>query len=162
MILSALSARILRQSVEPPTLASMNLRLVERVEVEHGLPAEVPQAVKQWVHYVAKELAEPAKIRSYISDYAYTNEHEFLAVLSEYFFKSPDLLQEKDPQLYSLLRQMFHQDTRSLLRRASSGRQQYDKNALCPCGSGKKYKQCCLAQVAAALNAKRDRFGEFC
>jgi Mlc titration factor MtfA (ptsG expression regulator) len=119
--------------------------LVEETEVDHGLPAEVPaQAVKQWVHYVAKELAEPSKSRSYLSDYAYTNEHEFLAVLSEYFFKSPDLLQEKDPQLYSLLRQMFHQDTQSLLRRPSSGRKQYDKNALCPCGSGKKFKQCCL------------------
>lgn len=125
--------------------------LVEKVEVEHGLPAEVPsQAVRQWVQYVARELANPAKNRSYISNYAYTNEHEFLAVLSEYFFKSPDLLQEKDPQLYSLLREMFHQDTRSLLRPGSSSRQLFDKNALCPCGSGKKYKQCCLSQTVAS------------
>lgn len=125
--------------------------LVEKVEVEHGLPAEVPsKAVNLWVQYVAKELAHPAQNRSYISNYAYTNEHEFLAVLSEYFFKSPELLHEKDPQLYSLLREMFHQDTRSLLRPGSSNRQLYDKNALCPCGSRKKYKQCCLSQTVAS------------
>ena len=35
------------------------------------------------------------KNRSYINSYAYTNEHEFFAVLAEYFFKSPDLLAEK-------------------------------------------------------------------
>jgi Mlc titration factor MtfA (ptsG expression regulator) len=123
--------------------------LVEQVEVDGGLPSEVPvQAVRRWVQYVARELAHPAKSRSYISNYAYTNEHEFLAVLSEYFFKSPELLQEKDPQLYSLLREMFHQDTRSLFDPPSSSRQQYDKNAACPCGSGKKFKQCCLAQPA--------------
>jgi MtfA peptidase len=126
--------------------------LVEKVEVEHGLPAEVPsKAVNQWVQYVAKELAHPAQNRSYISNYAYTNEHEFLAVLSEYFFKSPDLLQEKDPQLYSLLREMFHQDPRSLLRPATPSRRRYDSNAPCPCGSGKKYKQCCLLPTSASL-----------
>ena len=86
-------------------------------EAEHGLPPEVPwQAVKHWVQYVAQELSHPPKNHSYINKYAYTNEHEFFAVLAEYFFKSPDLLQRKDPQLYAMLREMFHQDTRSLLQ----------------------------------------------
>lgn len=126
--------------------------LVEKTEVDHGLPAEVPtRAVQQWVQYVARELAHPAKNRSYISNYAYTNEHEFLAVLSEYFFKSPELLQAKDPQLYSLLREMFHQDTRSLLRPVADNRLRYDDNAPCPCGSGKKFKQCCLSPTAAPV-----------
>jgi Mlc titration factor MtfA (ptsG expression regulator) len=119
--------------------------LVEKGEVERGLPKEVPwQAVKQWVQYVAQELAHPSKNRSYISSYAYTNEHEFLAVLAEYFFKTPDLLKEKDPQLYGMLREMFHQDTSAVLRMANSGRQRFDGNAYCPCGSEKTYKRCCL------------------
>ena len=96
---------------------------VEQELIAQGLPPEVPwQAVRQWVQYVAQELAQPARNRSYLNDYAYTNEHEFLAVLAEYFFKSPELLQEKDPQLYGMLREMFHQDTRSLLQRTSPRR----------------------------------------
>jgi MtfA peptidase len=125
--------------------------LVENEEVEHGLPPEVPwQAVKHWVQYVARELSHPPKNGSYINKYAYTNEHEFFAVLAEYFFKSPDLLQEKDPQLYAMLREMFYQDTRSLLQLPSSGRQHYGRNAACPCGSGKKYKHCCLLKAVEA------------
>ena len=124
------------------------VHLVENEESEHGLPPEVPwQAVQHWVQYVARELSHPSKNGSYISEYAYTNEQEFFAVLAEYFFKSPDLLQKKDPQLYAMLREMFHQDTRSLLRLPSSGRRHYGRNALCPCGSGKKYKHCCSSRA---------------
>ena len=70
--------------------------LVEQEEIEHGLPPEIPwQAVKHWVHYVKRELSHPSRNRSYINSYAYTNEHEFLAVLAEYFFKSPDCAAEQ-------------------------------------------------------------------
>jgi Mlc titration factor MtfA (ptsG expression regulator) len=125
------------------------VHLVESEEVDHGLPPEVPwDAVKHWVQYVGKELKNPSREHTFINEYAYTNEHEFLAVLSEYFFKSPDLLQRKDPQLYAIMREMFHQDTRSLLKRASLGRQRYGRNDPCPCGSGKKYKDCCLVKTA--------------
>jgi Mlc titration factor MtfA (ptsG expression regulator) len=128
--------------------------LVEKEEADYGLPAEVPwPAVQQWVQYVARELAHPAGNHSYINEYAYTNEHEFFAVLAEYFFKSPDLLQKKDPQLYGLLRQMFHQDTGALLRLPFPGLQHYAQNAPCPCGSGKKYKHCCLSK---AVESKED------
>ncbi len=122
--------------------------LVEQEEIEHGLPPEIPwQAVKHWVHYVKRELSHPPRNRSYINSYAYTNEHEFLAVLAEYFFKSPDSLRNKDPQLYGMLREMFHQDTVSLLKLTSSRRLRYGRNAPCPCGSGKKYKHCCLRKA---------------
>ena len=93
---------------------------------------------------MAKELAHPAKNHAYFKDYAYTNDQEFLAVLAEYFFKSPELLQKKDPELYGMLREMFHQDTRSILNEPNLRRQKFDRNSPCPCGSGKKYKQCCL------------------
>jgi MtfA peptidase len=127
------------------------VHLVENEEADHGLPPEVPwQAVKHWVQYVAQELSHPSKNHSYINSYAYTNEHEFFAVLAEYFFKSPDLLQKKDPQLYAMLREMFHQDTRPLLQLPSSRRQRYGRNTPCPCGSGKKYKHCCLLEAVAS------------
>jgi Mlc titration factor MtfA (ptsG expression regulator) len=118
--------------------------LVELEAGENGLPAEVPWPVaKQWVAYVARELSDPRNSSS-VRSYAYTNESEFFAVLAEYFFESPDLLEKKDPELYRMLREMFHQDTISLFRRKHSRRVKYNRNASCPCGSGKTYERCCL------------------
>ncbi len=123
--------------------------LVEQEEAEHGLPPEVPwPAVKHWVQYVARELSHPSRNRSYIRDYAYTNEHEFFAVLTEYFFKSPDLLRNKDPRLYEMLHEIFHQDTASMMKLTFSRRPRYGRNDPCPRGSGKKYKHCCLLKAA--------------
>jgi Mlc titration factor MtfA (ptsG expression regulator) len=125
--------------------------LVERGANEYGLPPEVPwMVVRQWVRYVARELARPSRHRAHVSAYAYTNEHEYFAVLAEYFFTSPELLKRRDPALYALLRGMFHQDTNSLLSLVPRRRQGVRRNAPCPCGSGKKYKHCCRAG-----NAKR-------
>jgi MtfA peptidase len=122
--------------------------LVELEEAEHGLPPEVPwRAVQHWVQYVARELSHPSKNHSYIRSYAYANEHEFFAVLAEYFFKSPDLLEARDPQLYKMLHEMFHQDTASLTKLTFSRRPRYSQNAPCPCGSGKKFKHCCLNKI---------------
>ena len=112
--------------------------LVENEEAQYGIPPEIPwPAVKQWVQYVARELSNPSANRSYLNEYAYTNEHEFFAVVAEYFFKSPHLLLEKAPQLYALLRTMFHQDTNSLYQMLSPVRRRYGRNAICPCGSGR-------------------------
>ena len=49
-----------------------------------------PASREALVQYVARELSHPSNNRSYIRDYAYTNDREFFAVLAEYFFKSPD------------------------------------------------------------------------
>lgn len=128
--------------------------LVEQEEIEHGLPPEVPWlAVKHWVKYVARELSNSSKDSSYIRSYAYTNEHEYFAVLAEYFFKSPELLEKKDPELYEMLHEMFHQDTLSLLKPTSAHRPRYGRNAPCPCGSGKKYKHCCLLEAVQTTMA---------
>src|SRR5512147_918442 len=122
--------------------------LVEKEASEYGLPPEVPwMAVRQWVRYVARELARPSKHGAHISSYAYTNEHEFFAVLAEYFFTSPELLKRQDPALYAMLRDLFHQDTGSLLPSVTRLRRGIGRNAPCPCGSGKKYKHCCLAKA---------------
>lgn len=42
-----------------------------------------------------------------INSYGATNEAEFLAVAAEYFFKQPEKMQEKHPELYGLLNQAF-------------------------------------------------------
>ncbi|WP_455377580.1 zinc-dependent peptidase [Petrachloros mirabilis] len=119
--------------------------LVEKEASQYGLPPEVPwMAVRQWVRYVDRELGHPSKHGARFSDYAYTNEHEFFAVLAEYFFTSPESLKHRDSALYSLLRDLFHQDTGALLPAIPRHRKGIVRNAPCPCGSGRKYKHCCL------------------
>ena len=123
--------------------------LVEQEEVDRGLPPEVPtEVVRQWVGYVARELAHPSNRGAGISDYAYTNEHEFFAVLSEYFFGSPEVLRAKAPALYDLLRKLFHQDPAALARHVPRVRHRAQPNGPCPCGSGKKFSDCCLHGTA--------------
>jgi Mlc titration factor MtfA (ptsG expression regulator) len=119
--------------------------LVEQEEAEGHLPKEVPpDAVRQWVGYVARELANPSSQRIGISDYAYTNEHEFFAVLSEYFFGSPEVLRAKDPTLYDLLRRLFHQDPAALTSHLPRFRWHLRRNGPCPCGSEKAFRDCCM------------------
>ena len=121
--------------------------LVELEAGDNGLPPEVPwPAAKQWIEYVARELTDPRNPSS-VRSYAYTNQSEFFAVLAEYFFESPDLLEKKDPELYTMLRKMFHQDTVSLFKRKSPRRLKYRGSKPCPCNSGKQYVSCCLQKA---------------
>ena len=53
------------------------------------------------------------KEKSDINPYGATNEAEFFAVVSEYFFERPDLLQERHPELYDLLTKIFRQQPNS-------------------------------------------------
>ncbi len=150
MILSkpALLAGFAQQSGKQNVGVHEFAHLIEREASEYGLPPEVPwMAVRQWMRYVARELARPLKYRAHVSSYAYTNEHELFAVLAEYFFTSPELLKRRGPSLYAMLRDLFHQDTGSLLPLMPRRRQGIGRNAPCPCGSGKKYKHCCLAKA---------------
>ena len=74
--------------------------LVEKEENEYGLPPEVPwMAVRQWVRYVARELDHPSRRGARVGAYAYTNEHEFFAVLAEYFFTSPESVEASRSRL---------------------------------------------------------------
>jgi hypothetical protein len=42
-----------------------------------------------------------------INQYGATNEAEFLAVISEYFFETPKLLERNHPALYTMLSKIF-------------------------------------------------------
>ncbi|NCI48267.1 zinc-dependent peptidase [Sediminibacterium sp. WSJ-3] len=66
--------------------------------------------IKPWLQLIHKEINRIRDNRSDINPYGITNEAEFFAVVSEYFFARPDLLEKKHPELYRLLVQAFHQN----------------------------------------------------
>ena len=76
-----------------------------------GLPENLigKQYALPWLQLMHKTMEEMKKGRSDINPYGATSEAEFLAVTAEYFFKRPDLLEEKHPELFALLTQIFHQ-----------------------------------------------------
>ncbi len=105
------------------------------------------QAIGPWIDLVRRKMAEIEAGSSDINRYALTNEAEFFAVMSEYFFERPGVLQRKHPELYSALERVFNQDLRtraSVFRRElKRGRPKFGRNSPCPCGSGVKFKKCC-------------------
>lgn len=123
--------------------------LVDRADgAIDGVPPGLRRSIAPWRREIRETLAK-SHLAADIDPYAFTNEAEFFAVLTEYFFESPDLLQRKHPGIYSSLEALFQQDTRSRLakaRRVLGGwrKQRVGRNDPCPCGSGKKYKKCCL------------------
>ena len=62
-----------------------------------------------WLHLIKKEMDRIRKGNSDINPYAITNNAEFLAVVSEYFFSDPEEFQEKHPELYQFLSTVYHQ-----------------------------------------------------
>jgi Mlc titration factor MtfA (ptsG expression regulator) len=107
-------------------------------------------AVIPWLKLVHREMDQIQSHHSDINPYGLKSEAEFFAVASEYFFENPDKMQRKHPELYAMLERVFHQDPQSRMKQAlvtmalpKAGR--LGRNAPCPCGSGKKYKHCCLA-----------------
>ena len=118
-----------------------------------GIPPGVPPEVAQaWIEWVAGELDAAPEARGHIRQYAYTNEAEYFAVLVEYFFESPAILKQKNPALYQLLAKMFQQDTASFLPAYKRRRaRRIGRNSRCPCGSGRKYKRCCLRRAVQGL-----------
>ncbi|MDP6636404.1 MAG: zinc-dependent peptidase [Phycisphaerae bacterium] len=114
-----------------------------------GIPPLPADCVGPWQDVVRDELARQFDDNSDIPDYGFTNHQEFFAVVSEYFFESPKKLAEKHPELYALLKRVYVQNPRKRFRGLAKGilrfaRRRTGRNSPCPCGSGKKYKKCCL------------------
>ncbi|RYD74172.1 MAG: peptidase [Sphingobacteriales bacterium] len=63
--------------------------------------------IMPWINMMHENMQQIAKGRSDIDNYAFTNKAEFFAVVSEYFFERPELLEEKHPALYNMLAEMF-------------------------------------------------------
>lgn len=64
--------------------------------------------IAPWLSQVDNEIEAIFKERSDINPYAATNHAEFLAVIGEYFFSSPEVLAKKHPKLYADLCEVFH------------------------------------------------------
>ncbi len=115
-----------------------------------GIPKQLldKQFAMPWFNMMLKEMEQIHKGKSDINPYGGVAKEEFFAVASEYFFERPDTLQEKHPQLYNIMSQIFKQDHRKrlarLLRNPFRRRTgELGRNSPCPCGSGDKYKKCC-------------------
>jgi MtfA peptidase len=118
---------------------------VHLIDMADGACDGFPERLKSfeysmpWLELVTQKIKGIDGGRSNIRDYGATNEAEFLAVVSEYFFERPEMMQRKHPQLYTVLSDFYRQDVRHI---------EHDirvrSNAPCPCGSGRKYKRCCM------------------
>ncbi len=106
------------------------------------------QSIGPWIELVRRKMEEIRRGDSDIDDYALTNEAEFFAVATEYFFERPGVMRRKHPELYEMLSSVFNQKLHTrvaaLARERKRGRPRFGRNSPCPCGSGKKYKKCCL------------------
>jgi len=60
-----------------------------------------------WLDLAHKAIKEIMKNKSDINPYGATNQAEFFAVVSEYFFERPDLLRSRHPELYDMLARIF-------------------------------------------------------
>ncbi len=74
---------------------------------EYMVPKEYLQP---WLRQIHRHMKEIKTNKSDINPYGITNEAEFFAVVSEYFFKRPDLLQSKHPDLFTSLELIFRQN----------------------------------------------------
>jgi len=67
------------------------------------------QYIVPWLHRIHQEMHKIQSGQSDINPYAITNEAEFFAVASEYFFEKPAELKQKHPELYRQLCMVFAQ-----------------------------------------------------
>ena len=74
-----------------------------------GLPEALldKKYIRPWLQLMRQKIQEIYDDNSDINPYGATNEAEFFAVVSEYFFERPDLLKENHPELYALLLKIF-------------------------------------------------------
>jgi Mlc titration factor MtfA (ptsG expression regulator) len=115
-----------------------------------GLPAVGLDraAIGPWIDLVRRKMEEMRRGDSDIDPYGLTNEAEFFAVASEYFFERPGVMERKHPELYAMMSRVFNQNlgerAEILAREMKRRPPRFGRNSPCPCGSGVKYKKCCL------------------
>ena len=83
-----------------------------------GLPVLLldRETISRWKSVRETEMEMIHQNKSDINPYALTGEAEFLAVTGEYFFNQPDRMIEKHPELYTILKTIFRQDTASIIK----------------------------------------------
>lgn len=89
------------------------VHLIDKVDGDtDGIPEMLLQHayVAPWLHLIREEMHRIEAGSSDINPYALTNDAEFLAVVSEYFFDNPDKFKRKHPELFDYLVKIFHQN----------------------------------------------------
>ena len=81
-----------------------------------GVPLSriLPTKANRWRKIIHKEWKR-VREKPYIRDYAATNEAEFFAVATEYFFEAPSVLKKHSSELYELLKEFYNLDTYAIL-----------------------------------------------
>lgn len=62
-----------------------------------------------WLKMMHEEMRRIEQGHSDINPYALTNEAEFLAVASEYFFQKPEKFKQHHPEMYAQMSRIFSQ-----------------------------------------------------
>jgi len=89
---------------------------VHLLDKEDGAIDGIPEFLLQhryvgpWLHEVKNEMVRIRKDKSDINPYALTNNAEFLAVVSEYFFSNPKSFQDRHPKLFAFLSSIYNTD----------------------------------------------------
>ena len=92
-----------------------------------------------WLEFVRSKMDAILEGESNIRHYGASKPEEFFTVASEYFFERPKMLKKKHPALCQALEKFYQQNVEEI-----ANDRIYKKNSPCPCGSGKKYKRCCV------------------
>lgn len=66
--------------------------------------------LQPWLRLIHQTMQDMQGKKTDINPYGLTNEAEFFAVVSEYFFSRPDLLKTKHPELFTMMEQIFRQN----------------------------------------------------
>jgi Mlc titration factor MtfA (ptsG expression regulator) len=94
---------------------------VHLLDKEDGIIDGVPELllahrfVGPWLHEIKKEMTKIELGTSDINPYALTNNAEFLAVVSEYFFENPEKFERRHPELYAFLSGIFNHNKNAQL-----------------------------------------------
>jgi Mlc titration factor MtfA (ptsG expression regulator) len=113
MILSRPALREGYEQVEGKANTGIH-EFVHLVDKSDGAVDGIPEAllgnyVEPWSQLLRTYLGPVRAGHTDILPYGGTNQAEFLAVTAEYFFKRPDLMEQRHPDLYALLSRIFHQ-----------------------------------------------------
>ena len=93
---------------------------VHLLDKEDGVIDGIPELLKQhhyagpWLHEIKKEMRRIEAGHSDINPYALSNNAEFLAVVSEYFFDNPEKFQKRHTELYRLLSLAFDKPEKAI------------------------------------------------
>ncbi|WP_194766370.1 zinc-dependent peptidase [Tamlana sp. I1] len=87
------------------------VHLIDKMDGDtDGVPEYIMQHAYSipWLNIIHKEIEAIRKNKSDIRSYGGTNQAEFFAVASEYFFENPKQMEKKHPELFRMLQMCFH------------------------------------------------------